>query len=62
MQRVAERNGVLWVNDSKATNAASTAPALAAYPPINGKPRIHWIVGGLAKTDHLDECVPTGNR
>lgn len=58
MQRVAERNGVLWVNDSKATNAASTAPALGAWPPINGKPRIHWIVGGLAKTDHLDECVP----
>lgn len=58
MQRVAERNGVLWVNDSKATNAASTAPALGAYPPIDGKPRIHWIVGGLAKTDHLDECVP----
>mgnify|MGYP006078212195 CR=1 FL=1 len=58
MQRVAERNGVLWVNDSKATNAASTAPALGAWPPVNGKPRIHWIVGGLAKTDHLDECVP----
>ncbi len=58
MQRVAQRNGVLWVNDSKATNAASTAPALAAYPPLNGKPRIHWIVGGLAKADHLDECVP----
>jgi len=30
MEVVAERNGVLFVNDSKATNAASTAPALAA--------------------------------
>jgi len=58
MQRVAERNGVLYVNDSKATNAASTAPALGAYPPVDGKPRIHWIVGGLAKSDSLDECVP----
>ncbi|GLI97904.1 UDP-N-acetylmuramoyl-L-alanine--D-glutamate ligase [Sphingobium sp. BS19] len=58
MQRVAEVNGVLYVNDSKATNAASTAPALAAYPPITGKPRIHWILGGIAKTDNLDECVP----
>lgn len=58
MQRVAERGGVLWVNDSKATNAASTAPALGAWPPVDGKPRIHWIVGGLAKADHLDECVP----
>jgi UDP-N-acetylmuramoylalanine--D-glutamate ligase len=58
MQRVGEVNGVLYVNDSKATNAASTAPALAAYPPLGGKPRIHWIVGGIAKTDNLDECVP----
>jgi UDP-N-acetylmuramoylalanine--D-glutamate ligase len=52
MEIVAQRNGVLFVNDSKATNAASTAPALAAYP------RIHWIVGGLAKSDNLDECAP----
>jgi UDP-N-acetylmuramoylalanine--D-glutamate ligase len=43
---------VLFVNDSKATNPASTAPALAAYP------RIHWIVGGLPKSDNLDECAP----
>ncbi|WP_037504582.1 UDP-N-acetylmuramoyl-L-alanine--D-glutamate ligase [Sphingobium bisphenolivorans] len=58
MQRVRELNGVLYVNDSKATNAASTAPALAAYPPIDGRKRLHWIVGGLAKTDNLDECAP----
>lgn len=58
MQRVAEVNGVLYVNDSKATNAASTAPALAAYPPVEGRPRIHWILGGVAKTDNLDECIP----
>jgi UDP-N-acetylmuramoylalanine--D-glutamate ligase len=58
MQRVRELNGVLYVNDSKATNPASTAPALAAYPPLEGRPRLHWIVGGLAKTDNLDECAP----
>ncbi|GLV26032.1 UDP-N-acetylmuramoylalanine--D-glutamate ligase [Sphingobium sp. TomTYG45] len=58
MQRVKELNGVLYVNDSKATNPASTAPALAAYPPVDGRPRLHWIVGGLAKTDNLDECAP----
>lgn len=58
MQRVRELNGVLYVNDSKATNAASTAPALAAYPPVDGRKRVHWIVGGLAKTDNLDECAP----
>ncbi|NWK94216.1 UDP-N-acetylmuramoyl-L-alanine--D-glutamate ligase [Sphingobium lactosutens] len=58
MQRVREHNGVLYVNDSKATNAASTAPAIAAWPAIDGKPRIHWILGGVAKSDNLDECVP----
>ena len=58
MQRVRELNGVLYVNDSKATNPASTAPALAAYPPVDGRARLHWIVGGLAKTGNLDECAP----
>lgn len=58
MQRVAEKDGVLYVNDSKATNPASTAPALAAYPPLGGRRRVHWILGGLAKSDDLDDCVP----
>jgi UDP-N-acetylmuramoylalanine--D-glutamate ligase len=58
MQAVRTLNGVLYVNDSKATNAASTAPALAAWPAKDGKPRIHWILGGVAKSDNLDECVP----
>ena len=58
MQAVGTRNGVLYVNDSKATNAASTAPALAAWPAVDGRPRIHWILGGVAKSDNLDECVP----
>lgn len=52
MQRVAEKKGVLFVNDSKATNATATAPALGAYP------KIHWILGGLPKTDDLDDCAP----
>jgi UDP-N-acetylmuramoylalanine--D-glutamate ligase len=59
MERVAEKGGVLYVNDSKATNATSTAPALAAYPPVDGgAPRIRWILGGIAKTDDLDPCAP----
>jgi UDP-N-acetylmuramoylalanine--D-glutamate ligase len=58
MERVAEKNGVLYVNDSKATNPASTAPALAAYPPKDGGPRVHWILGGLAKSNDLDDCAP----
>ncbi len=57
MERVAETGGVLFINDSKATNPASTAPALAAFPPHPEK-RIHWIVGGLPKGDALDECAP----
>jgi UDP-N-acetylmuramoylalanine--D-glutamate ligase len=52
MERIRDRNGVLFVNDSKATNPTSTAPALAAYPAV------HWILGGLAKTDELDACAP----
>ncbi len=58
MERVAEANGVLFVNDSKATNPASTAPALAAFPPAPER-RIHWILGGLPKGDDLDECAPS---
>ena len=51
-QRVGERNGVNFVNDSKATNPESTAPALRAYP------RVHWIVGGRAKGESLEACRP----
>ncbi|RDC59347.1 UDP-N-acetylmuramoyl-L-alanine--D-glutamate ligase [Alteripontixanthobacter maritimus] len=57
MERLGTHDGVLFVNDSKATNQASTAPALAAFPPADdARPRIHWIVGGLAKEDGLGEC------
>jgi UDP-N-acetylmuramoylalanine--D-glutamate ligase len=61
MERVCVVAGVAYINDSKATNAASAAPALAAFPPdpaINGgSPRIHWIVGGLPKEDGLGACA-----
>jgi len=52
MAHVADVNGVAYVDDSKATNPDSTAPALNAFA------RIHWIVGGLAKSDDLDACRP----
>jgi UDP-N-acetylmuramoylalanine--D-glutamate ligase len=52
MERIRENDGVLFVNDSKATNPTATAPALAAFE------RIRWICGGQAKTDDLDECAP----
>ena len=57
MERVADLNGVMFINDSKATNPASTAPALAAFPP-RPNARVHWILGGLPKGDNLDECQP----
>lgn len=52
MQRIDVVNGVAYVDDSKATNPESTAPALAAFP------RTHWIVGGKPKGDELDACAP----
>ncbi|MBS0254104.1 MAG: UDP-N-acetylmuramoyl-L-alanine--D-glutamate ligase [Proteobacteria bacterium] len=58
MEQVGEAHGVSFINDSKATNPASAAPALAAYPPVGGHRRVHWIVGGLPKGDRLDECAP----
>ena len=58
MERILERDGVLFVNDSKATNAEAAAPALAAYP------KVRWILGGQAKGEtlgdtarHLDHVV-----
>lgn len=56
MELLGEIGGVLYVNDSKATNAASAAPALAAYPPLGNGPRIHWILGGVAKGEGIGEC------
>ena len=49
MERIREKDGVLFVNDSKATNAEAAAPALAAYP------RVRWIVGGQAKAETLGD-------
>ena len=51
MERIAEKNGVLFVNDSKATNVEAAAPALAAYP------RVRWIVGGQAKAETLGDAA-----
>lgn len=57
MELVGEVGGVSWFNDSKATNAASAAPALAAFPPAPDQ-RLHWIAGGKAKGDGLAACHP----
>lgn len=47
-QRIAEKDGVVFVNDSKATNVDAASKALAAFQ------NIRWICGGLAKDGGLD--------
>ncbi len=47
LERVGERDGVAFVNDSKATNIASTLVALAAL--AGDTPRLHLILGGQGK-------------
>jgi UDP-N-acetylmuramoylalanine--D-glutamate ligase len=44
MQQVGRKGNILYVNDSKATNADSAAKALASYNDI------YWIAGGRPKT------------
>ncbi|WP_108814683.1 UDP-N-acetylmuramoyl-L-alanine--D-glutamate ligase [Loktanella sp. Alg231-35] len=51
-QVVAERDGVTFVNDSKATNVDSAAKALQAFP------KIRWICGGLQKEGGMDALLP----
>lgn len=51
-QLVADRDGVRFVNDSKATNADSAARALQAFP------RIRWIAGGLGKEGGIAALEP----
>ncbi|MEO3472653.1 UDP-N-acetylmuramoyl-L-alanine--D-glutamate ligase [Roseomonas sp. CAU 1739] len=51
-ERVAEARGVVFVNDSKATNADSAARALASYD------RVVWIAGGEAKDGGIESIAP----
>ena len=51
-QLVAEKAGVKYVNDSKATNVDSAAKALQAFD------NIRWICGGLQKDGRLDGLLP----
>jgi len=52
MQPVAKRGDVVFVNDSKATNAEAAAPALSSYD------RIYWIAGGLPKEGGITALAP----
>ena len=50
-QLIAEKDGVAFVNDSKATNVDAARHALAAFP------RIRWICGGLEKDGGLAQLA-----
>lgn len=51
-QRIAEAGGVVYVNDSKATNVDSAVKALLAFE------KIRWICGGLMKEGGLSALAP----
>lgn len=51
-QVLGEKDGVRFVNDSKATNVNAAAQALQGFE------RIRWIVGGLVKDDGFPGALP----
>ncbi|MCL4153650.1 UNVERIFIED_CONTAM: hypothetical protein GTU68_062818 [Idotea baltica] len=55
-QVLGEKDGVLFVNDSKATNAEAAAQALSAFS------NIHWIAGGQSKTGGIQSLSPYFDR
>jgi len=53
IELVAEVDGVRYVNDSKATNAAAARRALASFPDAG----LHVILGGRGKAEAYDELA-----
>jgi UDP-N-acetylmuramoylalanine--D-glutamate ligase len=53
MQKVAEQHGVIWVNDSKATNIGACIAALEGY-----ENKVILIAGGDAKGANMRELAP----
>lgn len=51
IQQIAERDGVRWIDDSKATNPHAADASLAAFDPVV------WIAGGQAKGTRFDDLV-----
>jgi UDP-N-acetylmuramoylalanine--D-glutamate ligase len=56
MEEVGRRGRVIFVNDSKATNADSTEKALLSFS------RIFWILGGKAKEGGIEPLRPYFDR
>ncbi|AZO12211.1 MULTISPECIES: UDP-N-acetylmuramoyl-L-alanine--D-glutamate ligase [unclassified Mesorhizobium] len=48
MEQVGRKDHVLFINDSKATNADAAAPALSSFS------RVYWIAGGLPKEGGIE--------
>jgi len=55
-ERVASAGNVVYINDSKATNADATARALSSYR------NIYWILGGQAKEGGVAPLAPWFDR
>ncbi len=56
MEQVGHVGEVLFVNDSKATNAEAAAPALSSFE------KSFWIAGGLAKDGGIEGLAPHFSR
>ncbi len=56
MEQVAQAGPVIFINDSKATNADAAEKALLSFP------RAHWIIGGLAKEGGIVPLRPLFGR
>jgi UDP-N-acetylmuramoylalanine--D-glutamate ligase len=52
LEEVGRLGRVIFVNDSKATNADSSEKALASFP------RVHWIAGGKPKAGGIEPLRP----
>jgi UDP-N-acetylmuramoylalanine--D-glutamate ligase len=57
LERIAVIDDVVWVNDSKATNVASTIVALQAFAD-----RVHLIAGGRGKGQDFSDLAPVVAR
>jgi UDP-N-acetylmuramoylalanine--D-glutamate ligase len=52
MEQIGSLGRVLFINDSKATNADAAEKALLSFP------RVHWIIGGKAKEGGIEPLRP----
>ena len=53
LEEIGRQRRTLFINDSKATNADSTATALAAF-----ERDVYWILGGMAKEGGITRLAP----